>query len=339
MQWRLGKLLYNDCIRACRFHLWGEQNVFDTKVKLQYKAFGLSVLSDMVLPELSACEESGTASDVTIKVDSFLKNGFDAKPYDFIADDHSVTVKMPDAGVFRVQDGDKIIVSPYAGADEDLIRLYVLGTCFGIVLLQRRIYPLHGSALAIGGKAYAIVGQSGAGKSTLASALMAKGYQLLSDDVIAVSFDPYSGEPIVAPSYPQQKLWQNSLEAMGQSHESLRSIYGRESKYCVPLTEGFHAAPLPLGGVFELTKTAEQGGISLKPAGKLERLPLLFQHTYRYQLIERMNLMKWHFEQSATLASRLSIYRLNRGESEFTAPQLADLILNTISTEGIVHGT
>ena len=58
---------------------------------------------------------------------------------------------------------------------------------YGALLMQRKILPLHGSAVAIDGKAYAIVGDSGAGKSTLASAFLNKGYQLLSDDVIAVS--------------------------------------------------------------------------------------------------------------------------------------------------------
>ena len=57
----------------------------------------------------------------------------------------------------------------------------------GAILMQRRLLPLHGSAIAINGKAYAIVGDSGAGKSTLASAFLNKGYQLISDDVIAVS--------------------------------------------------------------------------------------------------------------------------------------------------------
>ena len=56
----------------------------------------------------------------------------------------------------------------------------------GAILMQRKILPLHGSAIAIDGKAYAIVGDSGAGKSTLASAFLKRGYQLLSDDVITV---------------------------------------------------------------------------------------------------------------------------------------------------------
>ena len=58
---------------------------------------------------------------------------------------------------------------------------------YGCNINAKKNFPLHGSAIAIDGKAYAIVGDSGAGKSTLASAFLNQGYQLLSDDVIAVS--------------------------------------------------------------------------------------------------------------------------------------------------------
>ena len=75
---------------------------------------------------------------------------------------------------FCIQEGKRIIVSPIEGSDEDEIRLYILGTCMGAILMQRKILPLHGSAVAIDGKAYAIVGDSGAGKSTLASAFLTK---------------------------------------------------------------------------------------------------------------------------------------------------------------------
>ena len=44
----------------------------------------------------------------------------------------------------------------------------------------------------------------------LASAFLNRGYQLLSDDVIAVSLSQEESIPFVTPSYPQQKLWQES---------------------------------------------------------------------------------------------------------------------------------
>ena len=105
------------------------------------------------------------------------------------------------------------------------------------------------------GKVYAIVGDSGAGKSTLASAFLKQGYKLLSDDVIAVSVSQENPIPYVTPSYPQQKLWQESLNIFGMENSNYRSIYGRENKYCIPVTKALLRHPLPLAGVFELVKT------------------------------------------------------------------------------------
>ena len=68
--------------------------------------------------------------------------------------------------------GNRISFSPAAGAEETAVRLYLLGTCMGALLFQRKLLPLHGSAVVINGKAYAFVGDSGAGKSTLAAAFL-----------------------------------------------------------------------------------------------------------------------------------------------------------------------
>jgi serine kinase of HPr protein (carbohydrate metabolism regulator) len=79
--------------------------------------------------------------------------------------------------MFLIQEGRSIIVSPLEEYKEDVIRLYILGSCMGAILMQKRILPLHGSAVAIDGKAFAIIGESGAGKSTLASAFISRGFQ------------------------------------------------------------------------------------------------------------------------------------------------------------------
>ena len=116
----------------------------------------------------------------------------------------------------------------------DAIRLYVLGTCMGAILMQRKTLPLHGSVIAIDGKAYAIVGDSGAGKSTLASAFLKRGFQLLTDDVIAVSFSE-EGIPFVTPSYPQQKLWSESLDHFGMESNNYQPLIDREDKFAIPV--------------------------------------------------------------------------------------------------------
>jgi energy-coupling factor transporter ATP-binding protein EcfA2 len=297
-----------------------------------YSAFGLTIESELPLPELSRIFGNNERIDIDVIIESSLKDTIQLEPYDFVVEGSIVTVYMPDAAVFRIENGDKIIISPNEGADEDLIRLYVLGTCIGALLLQRSIYPLHGSAIAIDGKAYAFVGHSGSGKSTLASAFISRGYPLLSDDVIAVSRSAPDKVPLVIPAYPQQKLWQQSLDAFGVNKEELRAIYGRENKFCIPVESDFCSTPLPLGGVFELTKT-DTAQVGIHPLNKLERLDILFQHTYRQFLVQKLGLTLWHFTHSASLAAELPIYQLQRPTSSFTAPQLVELILNTISAE------
>ncbi|OMF35934.1 hypothetical protein BK133_09585 [Paenibacillus sp. FSL H8-0548] len=303
-----------------------------TQTKMIYGAFGLTFESELPLPELPHRIAFSGHADVEIIVDRYLKDTISIEPYDFDVAGAAVTVLMPDAAVFRIEAGKRIIVSPIEGADEDLIRLYVLGTCVGALLLQRSIYPLHGSAIAINGKAYAFAGHSGAGKSTLAAAFLSKGYSLLSDDVIALT-QPAADKPMVVwPAYPQQKLWQQSLDAFGLENSELRSIYGREEKFCLPVEESFCSSPLPLGGVFELAKT-DSLQVGAKLISKLERFDMLFKHTYRQFLIQKLGLTRWHFNCSAKLAAELPIYQISRPISGFTAPQLVDLILNIISTE------
>ena len=303
-----------------------------TKAKHFYKAFGYRIESELPIPDLLPADDGPAAADVRITVDDELKKSFDAAPFEIVVDeaDPAVTLLIPDGGVFRIEGGHSIIVSPIEGADEGLLRLYILGTCFGVLLMQRGIYPLHGSAIAIEGKAYLFVGHSGAGKSTLAAAFIERGCKLLSDDVIAVSMQ--SGEAAVIPSYPQQKLWQQSLDALGSAPAELRSIYGRESKYCVAVGCSYYESPLPIGAIFELI-LSDRASVELEQVGKLERLPLLAEHTYRQYIVPKLNLIDWHFQQSAKLAGSYPAYRLHRPQSGFSARQLANEVFNIIAME------
>ena len=228
-----------------------------TKTKVAYKAFGLSIISEIPLSELVQINGKVNSVDLEIEfadlTNLWLELSNPQSP--FVIRENFVMFQVPNIATFCIQNGNKIFVSPLAEYDEDITRLYLLGTCMGALLMQRKIYPLHGSAIAINGKAYAIVGESGAGKSTLASAFLKEGYQLLSDDVIAVSLTKDDAIPYITPSYPQQKLWQESLTNFGMDTNQYRSIHGRETKYNVPVTSNYFNKPLPLAGVFELVKS------------------------------------------------------------------------------------
>lgn len=295
-----------------------------------YKAFGSTILSDINLPELSQLSRHIQYDIIIEQTD--LTNLWDElmcfKKNNFVVKDNFVMFKVRDTGIFLVENGQKISFSPLPYADENKIRLYILGTCFGALLLQRKTLPLHGSAVAIEGRAYAIIGERGAGKSTLASALITKGYFLLSDDIIPISLNK-DNIPIVIASYPQQKLWEQSLTAFGMDTAKFNPLFERETKYAVPVVDQFQANPLKLGGVFELIKSDTENVILNKVQG-LERFPLLYKHTFRSFLIPKLGLSEWHFQYNTRFVNKVNIYQLRRPESRFTALDLADVILNTI---------
>lgn len=301
--------------------------------KFEYRAFGLNISSEFDLSELTSMNDQNASIDVIInQADLSERWGILAKAEDlYVVSKNLFMFHIADTAIFCVQDGGIITVSPVHGADEAKIRLFILGTCMGTLLMQRKVLPLHGSAIAIDGKAYAFVGHSGAGKSTLASAFIGQDYRLLSDDVIAVTFSP-DHIPMVMPAYPQQKLWQESLTGFGMETSRYQSIFDRETKYLVPVSDHFATQPLPLAGVFELSKT-DGSDPEIFPMKGLARLHALFCHTFRSSLLGRFELMDWHFKTTVRLSDQIQMYQLRRPSYGFTAPQLVSLILNTLNKE------
>src|SRR5690606_37980193 len=91
------------------------------------------------------------------------------------ANEHEHLLAVPRVGRFLIAEGRRILYLAAAGADERLLDTYILGSCLGAILHQRGRAVLHGAAVALNGRAFAICGKSGAGKSTAAAHLLAHG--------------------------------------------------------------------------------------------------------------------------------------------------------------------
>lgn len=306
----------------------------ETVKKVCYQAFGLSISSEIFLPELQLTSNFSKV-DVSVRI-SDLSNlwiEFAVNDCDFIIKENFIMFNIYDTAIFLIQNGKDVFISPYDGFEEAEVRQYLLGTCMGAILLQRNILPLHGSAIIIDGKAYAIVGDSGAGKSTLAAAFIKQGFQLLSDDVIPVRLT-VENVPIVIPAYPQQKLWEESMIHFGLDANEFQPLVARDTKYAIPIYHHFSNKPFPLEGVFEL-EAADQYEITIQPINQLERFYKLFKHTYRNFFIQQAGLMDWHFSTSAKMINHIKMFQLRRPNSHFTADKLAELILFRLKKETV----
>lgn len=308
-----------------------------------YRAFGFHITTDIPFPGARPADESLGLADVRIEWGDLTALWEEASaPGDaFALLGDKVLFRIKQTAVYMVEAGRRVVVCPDEEAQLERIRLFLDGYCMAILLLQRGILPLHGSAVAKDGLAYALVGSSGAGKSTLAKAMLdEEGFSFVSDDIIPVVLPDNAKEPaLVWPALPEQKLWQESLSDLGVSSEGLRTVYEREArpseatdgirtKYALPVAS-FAAAPLPLAGIFELVK--RENGTELVPVVGTDRLRALALHTFHRSLIEPMGLLEWHFRTMANLANRTMMLRLGRPRDQYSVPALIELVLGNLA--------
>lgn len=296
-----------------------------------YTAFGLLISSEYRFPELieTYCKEDREI-DVIIEVGDLTEYWESLGPQqDYYAENNGdIGFNMPGTAIFLVQEGRRIVISPFEGSDERMIRVYLLGSCMGALLLQRKILPLHGSAVVIQGKAFAFIGHSGAGKSTLAAAMLNIGLPLLTDDVIPVTLND-KNVPMIIPAYPQQKLWKKSIDALGLDGGSYSPLYQEVDKYAIPVTKQFSPEAVPLAGIFEI-RVSRNETTDIQPVLGLHRFPVLTNHTYRNFLVPLLNLEDWHFKMSAQIISKASFMTITRSNAAFTADLLTAQIISMI---------
>lgn len=290
-----------------------------------YRAFGLAIHSELPLPGAMPLAED--------KIDAVIRfASIDWSPgkssggeggFHFEADE--AFLFWEGLGKFRVRGGEEIVIEPAAGADRGLLTLPLAGVVLAVLLHQRGFMVLHASAIAIDGEAVAFVAAKGQGKSTTAAMLCARGYQLLADDLVVLSFvEPQT--PRVLPGLAQIKLWPESAIIVGEDPESLPRLAPGQEKRLLPLSEGFATTPLPLQSIYTL---AIGDSLELQPLQPREAMLQLITHTYvsRFgkQLL-RDHRAQLHLHQCTEIVRSVPLYRLKRPASLAALPATAELL-------------
>jgi hypothetical protein len=229
---------------------------------------------------------------------------------------------------YRVRAGKEIIVDREAIADDASVRLFLLGSSLGALLMQRGLLVLHGNAIRIGDACLVCVGDSGAGKSTLAAAFALKGHEVLADDVVAVDS---AGRAL--PGLPRVKLWQDAADQLGISTPGLARISPELEKFNWPLGMPGADEPLPIRWLCLLT--ADEADSPIESIGGHQRFCVLRDNSYRYHFLTGMSALQDHLGQCARLAQKVQIYKLRR--SPATPP--AVLVARIFATIGAPDAT
>ncbi|MFZ0845849.1 MAG: hypothetical protein WAM62_08660 [Pseudolabrys sp.] len=265
------------------------------------------------MPELAAKPaETGAAPDVTIRLGD---TGEVAEPryagpvFQIGIDDYRLEVR--NAARYRVRNGNEIIVAPFPGSSARNVRLFLLGTAFGALCQQRRLLPLHASAIEVDGQCIAFAGLSGIGKSTLAAFFQGRGYNVISDDICVVSLDA-QGRPLAWPGIPRLKLWRDAAEALARDVSKLEIDHDGMEKYHFPTYHDASQAPLPLRRLYILHEAPLPALEQTTRLAGTNAFEALLANTYRRNLLAPMAQTASHFAICASLIKHIDIYSAGR---------------------------
>lgn len=286
-------------------------------------AYGLGIQSDLPLPALM----SGAATvDVVVRMGKVDRTVSEiASPSNFLlrANGEEACFYCQKVGAFLVKNGQEIIVDADVGADEGVVSHFLLGLPLAMLLHQRGLLILHGSAVAIEGAVVAFIGRSGAGKSTIAATFHRDNYPIVTDDILAVDINS-SGNIRVIPSYPQLRLWPETINFLGEVVENLPQVYPKAEKRAKLVKSQFQQTPLPLGGIYVLDRGNDYQIERLKPQTAF--LEIARQYYPNFDLLTAIGTSEIKFQQCIRLARRLRVCRLKRPRDLSSLPYLTKLV-------------
>lgn len=217
---------------------------------------------------------------------------------------------------------------PDAATVEDTAT-YLLGPILGFVLRLRGVTCLHASAVAIDGRAIALVGPSGAGKSSLAAAFAQRRHPVLADDVVALSDQGDCFE--VQPAYPRLRLWPESVKTLFGSSEALPRITPGWDKRFLDLNGRdcrFQREPLPLAALYFLTgRCSVRVGPAIEAISPRASLMTLVSDTYATRLLDAPRRAQ-EFELLGRLVANVPSRRATLGADFARTAELCEAIVD-----------
>jgi hypothetical protein len=293
-----------------------------------YSHSGVNISSELELPEWSQCEQvSGWSEpDVLIRVEPPEHSEPATTQQPFIAGSE-YGLRVPRVAQFHVLNGREIRVRPLATTEPSKVRLWLLGTIWGILCYQRGWFIVHASGVRINGEAVIFCGQAGRGKSTLAAQLDNCGYPLISDDLCRLDFSA-QGQPVVYPAPPRLKLWSDALGELGWGTREMAPDQSRQGK--------FHLSLAGLGPASGLTKPLPVGAAYLLAWGEFNVRQLqgvaAFQDflagaTWRMRLLASMDQSGPHLRRCLKFLRHVPLGELTRPRDFSESAQTLDFIV------------
>lgn len=296
-----------------------------------YEAFGLVIESDIPLKELRPAAPDAVP-DIRF-LEHAIGRELPRREEGIVMDYHDpagVVMAWPDVAAFRLVDKATVWVERYPGVPESYVAFPILGPIMAWMLNWREFFVIHASAIDINGKTIALMGDKLAGKSTTAAAFIRAGYPLITDDLLAITFDDHRN-PVCHPAFPQLKLADDAAASIQvDGAEALPLVYEgftkRQHKLAAMRTE---AASL------DCLVTLDRGGSD--PGLFAFDTPAAIAAINRFSYMPRFSDAPWsqkekarHFRACATLADKAQVARLQIPDDLARLHETVELVVSAL---------
>ena len=242
--------------------------------------------------------------------------------------ENAVKLELPKLGKFWIENGNRIVINHNSDIEPKETLPFLYSYCIGVLLYQREMIPLHGSAILTEKGAILFIGPSRAGKSLTAAALSKRGFQVISDDICAIKV--VDNKPVLVPSNTPLMLWKKSLKTLDISIKGLQKVRGELEKYYIPVNQKNIIKYYSISKIYILQSHNKETIELSDPLKGKEKYYDVKNNTYQKKFISELNMDKKHFTVLISLLSNTEVKAVKR-PTKGSLNKLIDIIEKDIA--------
>ncbi|WP_226670480.1 hypothetical protein [Metabacillus litoralis] len=295
-----------------------------SKVKCLVTAYGLTIESDLKLPELLTVVLDKEV-DVRVrygKVPQHLSLPSNGNPWYEIAKGEFL-LRVDGVAKYYVQDGETITIESELHASEKDIRTFLYNTVFSQLLFQRSLLVLHGFASIIEGDGVIFVGKSGSGKTSIALQLNQYGHKILADELCAIKIN--SNKRNILPGIPQLHVWEDTLIKACEDVSQYETVREGIQKYAIDLKEDFHLREVSVSTIVVLSNH-NKDNLQWKSVQGAEKYNSIMKKLYNIDMCEYGEMKGITFMNCTALANGVRVYELGFNHRVHPPSTLVDFV-------------
>lgn len=292
-----------------------------------YLLFGYILESDLEFPQLIK-SESETA-DIWIMQGDIPEEVY-SKEKEILYEFNDSNSWLVNATCYLyVEDGNRITYQLKEGGEVQKLRNYIMGWGMSMLGLQRGEIAMHCSVVASNRGAILLSGESGAGKSTLTNILLDNGCKFMADDMAYVETKE-SGDVVVKPAFPYQKLCRDAAMRKGYPLEELIYINEAKDKFFVPYKGGFQVHEMLVKALVVL-RLSRNSDVTVAEVKGMEKFMACANNQFLRHLLEQDKYKGVAGRECFRMSQGIRVFVIERPAEGDTIQEITDKALEIVN--------